>query len=75
MNLLATLFVHAHRLGIMPLWFAIPVGLAVAIVYKTLRTNDLRRLPREIALLSAYILAGMAGLVLALGLLVRYVIR
>ena len=54
------------------LWFALPVGLAVAAVYKTIRTRSLRRLPLEIALLVLYIWGGIAALMVVFWLLVRF---
>lgn len=74
MTALADLFVHSMSLPSNTLWFAVPVSLAVAVVYKTLRVRTLRQLPREIALLSAYILAGMGALMLGLWVLVQWVI-
>lgn len=42
------------------LWFLLPLCVAVAVVYKTIRTQNLRRLPIEIAVLLAYMAAGLA---------------
>ena len=44
------------------LWFLPPLCAAVAIIYKTLRTNNLRRLPLEILVLMGYMLAGLGAL-------------
>lgn len=41
------------------LWLILPLCLSVAVVYKTLRTADLRRLPREVVGLMAYIVGGL----------------
>lgn len=41
------------------LWLLPPLCASVAIVYKTIRTHDLRHLPREIIVLLAYMLAGL----------------
>ena len=60
--LLAKLFINPVEMSSHWLWVAIPVSLAVASVYKTLRTPTLRQLPGRIALLTLYIVAGMAAL-------------
>jgi hypothetical protein len=64
---LATIFFHplvlpTHSL----LWLMLPLVVSVAVVYKTLRTNNLRRLPLQILLLAIYISGG--AVVLAVGL-------
>ncbi len=48
------------------MWLIIPIALAIALVYKALKLDDLRRLPWEAARLAAIIVAAMAlaGLVL-----------
>ena len=51
------------------LWFLLPLCVAVSVVYKTIRTNDLRRLPREIGMLVAYMLIGLTIMGTALWLL------
>lgn len=66
------LFVYPVDVGPAALYLVVPVTLAVATVYKTLRTRSLRRLPLEIAWLSFCILAGMAGLMVGLWLLLRF---
>jgi hypothetical protein len=48
------------------LWLVFPMCLLVAIVYKTLRVNDLRRLPGAVAVLMLYMVGGLA--VLGVGL-------
>lgn len=63
MNLLAQLFTHPRQLSDQMLWLVVPVSLAVAIVYKTVRTRSLRRLPLEIAGLSLLMSAGVAALI------------
>ena len=64
MNLLASLFTHPLNLDDGTLWMAIPLSIAVAVVYKTIRTQSLKRLPMEALGASLYILVGMAGLML-----------
>ena len=44
------------------LWLMLPLLLSVAIVYKTIRTEHICRLPVEIAKLMAYMLAGLTAL-------------
>ena len=48
------------------LWLMLPLVVSVAVVYKTLRTNNLRRLPLQILGLVGYIAGGTV--VLAVGL-------
>jgi hypothetical protein len=54
------------------LWLVIPLCAAVALVYKTLRTRDVRRLPWEAAGLLLYITAGLVALGAGLWFLVQY---
>ena len=54
------------------LWLLMPLCVAVAVVYKTLRTEILARLPMEIARLVAYMAAGLTVLALALWMLHEY---
>jgi hypothetical protein len=61
-NFLATLFVNPVELPGEMFWAVIPVSIVVAIVYKTIRTQSVRRLPREIVVLSLLIFAGEAAL-------------
>lgn len=72
MTPLATLFVDPMEISSRSLWMVIPVCIGVAVVYKTIRTRSLRRLPLEVALLSLYILAGIAALMTALWALLRF---
>ena len=56
-----TLFYHTVALpwhG--QLWLIVPLCASVAIVYKTVRTPDLRRLPQEVLGVLAYVLFGLA---------------
>ena len=50
------------------LWLILPLCLAVAVVYKTVRINDIRKLPRQIAALMAYMVGGLVLLGAALWL-------
>lgn len=63
MNLLA-LLTYPIQLRGQALWAVIPVSIAVAIVYKTIRTQSLRRLPMEILFLSLYMMLGVVALML-----------
>ena len=53
------------------LWMILPLCLTVAIVYKTIRTDDLAKLPRQVAGLMAYMAGGLALLGAALWLVQR----
>ena len=44
------------------LWLVLPLCATVAIVYKTIRIKDLRRLPLEASMLFGLIIAGLAAL-------------
>lgn len=65
MSLLAALFTNPQSFSSKGLWIVIPLSLAVAAVYKTIRADSLRQLPRDILQLALYILAGVVGLMLA----------
>lgn len=54
------------------LWLLMPLCAVVALVYKTLRTQDLSRLPMEVARLVAYMAGGLAVLGAGLWLLHTY---
>jgi len=54
------------------LWFLLPLCVAVAVVYKTVRTHDLRRLPLEILVLMGYMLVGLIALGGGLWLIQEY---
>jgi len=41
------------------LWLILPLCLGVAVVYKTIRADDIRKLPRQIAGLIAYMAGGL----------------
>lgn len=44
------------------LWLLLPLCATVAVVYKTVRTQDVRRLPVEILSLLGYMTAGLVAL-------------
>ena len=54
------------------LWLALPLCLAVAIIYKAIRVRNVRRLPREVALLVVYMGAGLTAFCLALWAIEQY---
>ena len=65
--MIATLFVHPVTL---PYWsqlpLLLPLCLAAAIVYKTIRTEDVAKLPREAGLLMLYIVLGLIAAAIGL---------
>ena len=64
---LAALFTHPLPIGYgLQLWLVAPLCLSVALVYKAVRANDMRRFPLQVVLLVLYMLGGLA--VLAAGL-------
>lgn len=68
---LSTLFTNPIILngGDWTLWLVLPLCCSVAVVYKTIRTESLRRLPVEILVLIAYMTVGLATLAGGLWLL------
>lgn len=65
--MIAALWYHPIQIGsTTALWLLGPLLLAVAIVYKTVRTDSLRMLPLQIGLLMLYMLGGLAALSLVL---------
>jgi hypothetical protein len=54
------------------LWLLLPLCAAVAIVYKTIRVDDLRHLAREIVALIAYMVVGLVALSVVLWLIHEY---
>lgn len=51
------------------LWFLLPLVVAIAVVYKAIKLDDLRRLPAQAAFLAAQIVAFMILAAAALWLL------
>jgi len=72
--ILATLFQHPILLPANQtlVWLILPLCASVAIVYKTIRTQSLRRLPVEIALLLGYMAVGLVVLGVGLWLVQEY---
>lgn len=54
------------------LWLILPLCLAVAIVYKAVRTRDVGRLWIEVAQLALYMVAGLSALGAGLWLIQEY---
>jgi hypothetical protein len=54
------------------LWLVLPLSAALAIVYKTVRTRDLRRLPLEVLVLMVLLVVGMVALGVGLWLVQEY---
>ena len=54
------------------LWLLLPLCASLAIVYKTVRTTNLRRLPLEALALFGYLILGMVGLGAGLWLITKY---
>jgi hypothetical protein len=67
---LASLMVNPLQIpSWLALWLILPLCLCVAVVYKTIRTRDLRRLPRDLVVLMAYVGGGLCGLAVLLWLI------
>ncbi len=70
---LATLFVHPLIIPwSLHLWLVLPLCAAVAVVYKTLRVQRIKSLPREVVVLWVYMLGGLSALAIALWLIADY---
>jgi hypothetical protein len=60
----------------LPIWdwwllTLIPLCLGVAIVYKAMKADDLRNLPKQALLITVWIIGGMSAAAFVLALLVR----
>ena len=75
--MMATLFYNPIQLpsGASSLLLILPLVLAVAIVYKTVRTRNLSRLWIEISVLMAYMVAGLVALGAGLWILTKLIIE
>jgi len=72
-EMMTALFYHPMTLpGNTVLWLVLPLCLSVVIVYKTIRSDNIRRLPLEVLFLAAYVLAGLAVLGVCLYLIQEY---
>ena len=68
-----TLFLHPMRLGGQSvLYLILPLCVAVATVYKTVRTKNLRRLWLETLVLIGYMILGLIALAIGLFVLLEY---
>jgi len=68
-----TVFYHPLTLSFeMELWLVLPLLAAVGVIYKTIRMQNLRQLPKEIILLMGYMAAGLAGLCAVMWLIQAY---
>ncbi len=67
---MATLFIHPLVIERFWLWLLLPLLLVIAVVWKSLKTGNLRRLPLEIGRFFLLEVGGMAGLAIALYLIV-----
>lgn len=71
--ILATLFVNPMPLPIHSvLWLLLPLCLSVSLVYKTIRTGDVRKIWIETLRLMVYIVAALVALGVSLWLIQRY---
>lgn len=73
---------HYHRPFLQPLpvwdywpWLILPLGIGVSIVYKSLKCRYMRQVPKEAAILSLWILLGMASAAAVLMLVVKFAER
>jgi hypothetical protein len=56
-------------------WLLVPLSVAVAIVYKSIRCNKMSQVPREASAITIWILLGMAAAGLVLALVVRVLVE
>lgn len=61
--------VQQHWLWILPVLI-----LGIAMMYKAIRVDDVRRWPREVALMTAQVLLAFAGLAIGLFVLVQVIV-
>jgi len=54
------------------LWLLLPLLVGVAVVYKTVRAQEIRRLPLETLVLVGYMLGGLTALGAALWVIQQY---
>jgi len=67
-----SLFVNPIPMGQNSLFLVLPLCAVVGVVYKTIRTRELRRLPLQILWLWAYLVAGLIALGIGFWVLVQY---
>ncbi len=71
---------YAPFLQPLPIWdywivLLLPLCVAVAVVYKSIKCRWMRQVPREATVLAVWILAGLSGAAAVLAILVRLVER
>ena len=65
--MIAKLFTHPIILPFHTiLWLVLPLCASVAVVYKTIRVNNIRRMPMEAGVLLVYMAVGLGALGVAL---------
>lgn len=52
-------------------WLLLPLCIAIAVTYKSIKCREMKQVPKEAALLTVWIVVGMAMAALGLGLLVE----
>jgi len=67
-----TIFVNPIQLGIHHVWLVLPLCAVLAVVYKTIRVEHLRHLPKAVLSLWAYMAGGFIVLGVAFWILVEY---
>jgi len=67
------LLVTPVQMGWNHIWLVVPLCAMVAVVYKTIRVERLRELPRQVLALWAYMAVGLTALAVAFYFLVEYV--
>lgn len=71
--MIVALFTHPITLRFTDqLWFLMPLCVAVAVVYKTVRTQNIARLALEVVVLVGYMIVGLVALGAGLWALQRY---
>ncbi len=68
--IVATAFLQPISFDSGRLWMLLPLTLAVSVVYKTLKLDNLKALPIAAGLLWATIVGGMIGVAIALYILI-----
>ena len=56
-------------------WLLVPLCVGVAVVYKSIKCRYVRQIPREAAVLTVWILLGMASAAVVLAAVVKYLER
>ena len=56
-------------------WLLVPLCVGVAVVYKSIKCRYVRQIPREAAVLTVWILLGMASAAVVLAAIVKYLER